>query len=139
MKKTTVIIKGNPKFIRRNQKAESFYNDLKSFFEDHGFEVSFDSGRPHTVPKKAHIWIGHSRGADRLRFAAPSIIVLGIGVPESSNEFFFPIINHPKDKMVKRKYQSGKIIENKFGKFDGTYHYVLTKEMKKKILEIIKR
>ena len=65
--KTAVIIKGNPKFIDNNKDADSFYEEIKSFLEDLGFEVSFDKGEPYTSPDKADLWIGHSRGADRLR------------------------------------------------------------------------
>jgi hypothetical protein len=85
-----VIIKGNPKWAQYAEK--DLYPKLKAFLEKHGYTVDFDLGKPHTTPKgKAYAWIGHSRGADRLRFAPKHIktIAIGSSLPDS--------INHPKD------------------------------------------
>lgn len=137
MKKTAVIVKGNPKLIDGNTKADVFYNELKIFLESLGFEVSFDVGEPFTQPQNADVWIGHSRGADRLRFALPAIITIGIGVPESEEQNNFHVVNHPDDKMTKRKFDSGEIIEGDKNITDDN-HYLLTEEMKNEIKNIIK-
>ena len=80
LKRKAVIIKGNPKFVEGSQKklAEPFYNELKELLESKGYETSFDSGEPHTTPEAADLWVGHSRGQDRLRFAPEGTRTLAI-------------------------------------------------------------
>lgn len=80
LKRKAVIIKGNPKFVEGSQKklAEPFYNELKELLESKGYETSFDSGEPHTTPEAADLWVGHSRGQDRLKFAPEGTRTLAI-------------------------------------------------------------
>jgi GNAT superfamily N-acetyltransferase len=91
--KTAVIIKGNPdaRVERGKELADAFYAELKATLESEGFHVSFDPGLPHTSPKKADVWLGHSRGVDRLRFAPKGTITIAVG---SGIE---DAINHPED------------------------------------------
>lgn len=79
-KRKAVIIKGNPKFVEGSQKklAEPFYNNLKELLEAKGYETSYDAGEPHTTPEAADLWVGHSRGQDRLRFAPEGTRTLAI-------------------------------------------------------------
>ena len=138
--KTAVIIKGNPILVVGNERADKFYNELKSFLESLDFKVAFDNGEPFTSPSPADLWIGHSRGSDRLRFAPPGTIVIGLGVPDSVEGNNFPVVNHPEDELAHRVYESGKIIKGEdTGHLDDTYHYVLSEDMKAQISEIIKR
>jgi len=113
--KTAVIIKGNPKFVAGNKEADKYYADLASFLEEQGFSVTFDPGLEYTTPKKADLWISHSRGKDRLRFAPEGIMTIATGVEGG--------INHPEDKSLKK------------GDIPDNFHYILTEEMKKKIKE----
>ncbi len=145
MQKTAVIIQGNPELIEDNLDAGVFYAELTDFLTELGFEVFLDPGAEFTSPQEANVWIGHSRGADRLRFAPAGTMVIGIGVPqnlgdEGSEENIFPIVNHPEDEMVKRLFRDGEVVEGKSdSELDDTYHYVLSEEMKdelKKILEV---
>ncbi len=138
--KSAVIIKGNPALVNNNERADIFYKELASFLEQLGFSVKFDFGEPHTTPPPADLWVGHSRGSDRLRFAPPETLTIGIGVPESTGDTPFPIVNHPDDKMVNRKFSSGKVIEGMEGdELDDANHYVLSEDMKAEIIKIIKR
>ena len=118
---TAVIIKGNPDYISDHN---DFYEEIKSFLEGLGYEVSFDEGAPETSPPKADLWIGHSRGGDRLEGAVPEYAkaVLAIGVPDPTNQPF-PAINHPDD-------------QPEVGKEPGEFHFIFTKKMKDKIEEI---
>jgi hypothetical protein len=122
---TAVIIKGNPDYISGHN---DFYEDIKSFLVGlrPGYEVSFDAGAPMTTPPKADLWIGHSRGSDRLEGAVPEYAkaVLAIGVPDPANQPF-PAINHPNDRP-------------EVGKVPDESHFVFTVEMKNKIKEISK-
>lgn len=111
--KTAVIIKGNPKFIEGNSEADRFYDDLKRFLEGLGYSVSFDPGSPYTSPDVASVWVGHSRGVDRLRFAPHGTIVVSLGVEGG--------INHPQDQSLKK------------GDIPDSYHYILTEDMKNAI------
>jgi len=136
--KSAVIIKGNQALVKNNKQASLFYQDLAFLLEKLGFSVEIDSGEPFTVPKPADLWIGHSRGADRLRFAPSGTKVIGIGVPESTGDDDFPIVNHPDDEMVKLKFSKGKIvIGEEDNKIDDTNHYILTDDMKMEIKNII--
>jgi len=72
-KPLAIIIKGNLERIasaNMGKTADAFYNKIKKLLEKQGYRVEFDLGLPHTVPdQSAEVWIGHSRGADRLQFA----------------------------------------------------------------------
>src|SRR5277367_2136373 len=91
---SAVIIKGDPNDIDGNEQANTFYDDLKTFLQDLGFSVVFDAGIEFTTPKSANLWIGHSRGADRLRFAPPGICLIGINTPQAKEGDDFPILNN---------------------------------------------
>ena len=123
-KKSAVIIKGNPKYLKNRG---DFYDEIKEFLENLGYSVKFDAGLPKTSPPKADLWIGHSRGADRLEGAVPDYAkaVLGFGVPDSENQPF-PVINHENDKSA-------------VGKEPTDDHFIFTDEMKDKIKEITSR
>lgn len=108
---TAVIVKGNPKYLAGNPHAEAFYGDLEAHLKGLGYGVSFDPGEPHTTPKPADLWVGHSRGASRLRFAPEGTRTVALGTADG--------LYHPED--------------NSLHDFDVTpneYHYMLTQEMK---------
>lgn len=88
-KPTAVIIKGNPKYIRSNPDADRFYAELAAHLRDNGYDVSFDAGKAYTSPPAADLWVGHSRGTDRLRFAPETTRTVALGVPGG--------ICHPED------------------------------------------
>jgi hypothetical protein len=111
--RTAIIIKGNPKFIEGNVSAENFYNDLRTFLEGLGYIVSFDDGESYTTPPEADLWIGHSRGSDRLRFAPKSTKTIALGIQGG--------INHPKDRAILP------------GQIPDEFHYILNDEMKNQI------
>ena len=78
-KPRAVIIKGNPAYIKDNPRAEAFYEELKQLISEAGYEPTFDEGKPHTLPdESAALWVGHSRGIDRLRFAPPGVKTLAV-------------------------------------------------------------
>jgi hypothetical protein len=116
-KPSAVIIKGNPKYID-SQMANDFYNEISQYLEDKGCSVKFDAGEPYTEPPKADIWIGHSRGADRLRFAPENTITINIGNDDG--------IFHPKDNV------DDDLPPNK-------YHFVFTNNMKKELDDAIEK
>lgn len=137
---TAVIITGNPKYIANNPRADAFYAELAAFLDALGFTVAFDAGAPQTVPPPANLWIGHSRGADRLRFAPAETITIGIGTPQTPEGNSFPVVNHPDDAMAERTYRAGSVVDGPTGiPNDDTYHYVLTEDMKRAIADIVKR
>jgi hypothetical protein len=76
MAKTAVVVKGNPRFVedaRVKKCADTFYEDIAAIMEARGYAVAFDRGEPYTTPPNATVWIGHSRGVDRLRFAPAGV------------------------------------------------------------------
>jgi hypothetical protein len=71
------IIKGNPAAMKGKEKAyDAFYQQVADLAAQHGRSVAYDEGLPKTVPPGGKIWIGHSRGADRLRFAPEGVETL---------------------------------------------------------------
>lgn len=119
---TVVIIQGNPKYIRGNPTAKAFYESIRKYLESAGCEVSFDPGEPYTLPKTADIWIGHSRGTDRLRFAPKTVTVLAFGSSIDG------AINHPEDNAVKKTWK---------GEAPNAYHFTFTDEMRSAIDKVI--
>ena len=69
-KPLAIIIKGNPKYLNKNKDiANNFYNNIKTMLEEKGYRVKFNNGEPYTQPENADLWVAHSRGIDRLKFA----------------------------------------------------------------------
>lgn len=106
-----VLVTGNPAFIANNPDADRFYGQIESLLSDAGYETTRDPGEPYTAPEPADLWVGHSRGTDRLRFAPTGVrtVRLGSSHPDA--------INHPDDTAVS---------------VDGrpsVSHYTLTPEM----------
>lgn len=91
-RRSAVIIKGNP--ARTQPEAYGgLYEALAKKLKAAGYDITFDAGAPHTVPPKADVWIGHSRGADRLRFAGEEKVPLAIAIGSHQKG----AINHPGD------------------------------------------
>lgn len=112
--RTAVIITGNPRYIANNPKAEAYYQAIEDHLAGLGYSVQRDPGAPYTSPPPADLWIGHSRGADRLRFAPAGTRTVAFG---SSRE---GAVNHPAD-----------IVDQPAGSFvPPDEHYVLTDAMR---------
>ena len=112
--RAAVIITGNPHYITNNPKADAYYRAIEDHLAELGYSVKRDPGAPHTSPPPADLWIGHSRGADRLRFAPAGTRTVAFG---SSRE---GAVNHPAD-----------IVDQPAGSFTPPdEHYVLTDEMR---------
>lgn len=93
-----VVIKGNPKYInsdKNKELANDFYNKIGNHLNDRGFDVVFDDGEPYTSPQEADLWVGHSRGVDRLRFADKGTILVGLGTNQGIPGMHMYM--HPKD------------------------------------------
>jgi GNAT superfamily N-acetyltransferase len=114
-KKSAVIVMGNPKYIEGDSRADKFYAGLAKFVESKGYDVSFDPGTPHTSPKKADLWIGHSRGIDRLQYAPKGTVTIAMGSPDIKGS-----INHPLDRAA-------------VGKTPTKHHYMLSSPMKQEL------
>lgn len=138
-KPTAVIIKGNPIYIKGNPHAASFYRELADFLRSEGYKVKLDAGEPFTSPPKADLWVGHSRGVDRLRFAPKGTITVALGTLDG--------IMHPVDENYQRNIE--KLISH-FGSREKMRslleklappkeHYILTSEMKRAIKSMKKR
>ena len=112
---TAVIVRGNPKYIENNPNADRFYGELKGLLQTKGYDVQFDEGKPYTSPPSASLWVGHSRGVDRLRWAPEGTKTVAVGSFVDGDAS-----NHPKDKVVA-------------GRSPNRFHYVLSKDMKKEL------
>lgn len=90
-KSLAIIIKGNPKYLRDRAvkpMAEQFYAEIAQILQDKGYQVEFDPGLPYTLPKVyAAVWVAHSRGIDRLRFAPKRIKTIALQTKEHDQHF----------------------------------------------------
>lgn len=109
---SAVLITGNPKYIKDNPAADKFYEAIEQDLKAKGYTVRRDPGEPYTSPPNANLWIGHSRGADRLRFAPSGTRTLAFGSNAKG------AINHPDD-----------VVEMSAGHVPPAAHYVFTPEM----------
>lgn len=116
-KKTAVIIMGNPAYVDGDPRAGAFYRQIRDELESAGYEVTMDPGEPYTSPEPADLWVGHSRGVDRLRFAPDGTETVGFGAPTGA-------INHPDDDPVA-------------GKEPSDAHYELSPEMLQALRDVM--
>lgn len=133
--KSAVIIKGNPKFIKLyKDESKNFYDNISEFLELRGYKVEYDSGEEYTTPPIADLWIGHSRGISRLRFAPEEVKTIGLG-GKSLKSDNFKIINHPiDDEMINEWYKENSSTK---GMTPPKEHFIFTDEMKEAIDELI--
>ena len=112
--KSAVIIKGNPKYTN-SRIAKSFYSELEQFLIDNGYTVHIDDGSIKSRPPVADVWIGHSRGIDKLDAAPAETLTIQMGFPSE-----YDAISHPKDNAA-------------VGRLPNKYHFTLSSEMKRKL------
>jgi len=111
---SVALIKGNPKHIKDNPNATSFYEQLEGLLQEQGYDVTMDDGEPFTQPGEGHsAWIGHSRGGDRLRFAPEGVSTLRL-------DDYEPEDSHGEDGVP------------------NDNHYMITDEMREAILGLSK-
>lgn len=127
MSQSVVIITGNPKRITK-KKHKSFYDELAVFLQGLDCTVQFDAGNPYTTPLPADIWIGHSRGADRLRFAPEKTLTIALGSHKSG------AINHSKEIVSPDPTHFDSL-----SKKEQQYHFTLDTQMKNEIANRIKK
>ncbi len=86
-----MLVTGNPKYTATPQ-AKAFYKQIEKHLTGMGYQVTRDPGEDYTMPSAADLWVGHSRGAERFRFApkGQKYVALGSNLPGA--------INHPDDK-----------------------------------------
>jgi ATP-dependent DNA ligase len=83
------LITGNPYYTEGAQKAQAdkFYSGVQSYLESQGYEVGRHRGDPYTSPDAGDLWVGHSRGTDRLRFAPPGTRTVSLDAYEDENDY----------------------------------------------------
>ena len=123
---SVTLITGNPDHIEGNARAAAYYATIERLLRKRGHEVKRDPGLPYTVPEESDLWIGHSRGADRLRFAPEHTETLAFGAPDYPGA-----INHPSDG-------------EKAGPEDAAYeppseHYIFTTAQRKALMDTLNK
>ena len=119
---TAVVVKGNPAFINNNPLANKFYDHVAKMLRGNKYSVTFDKGEPYTIPPKADLWIGHSRGADRLRFAPKGTKTIDL------NKFEHPAAKNWLSRQVEGSQEA-----------PPPHHYIFTNEQKNAIMNIIRK
>lgn len=61
-----VLVTGNPKYINKPI-AVNYYKEIVDFLNRCGVDTTIDPGDDYTCPPHADFYIGHSRGASRIR------------------------------------------------------------------------
>ena len=107
-KPLAVIVKGNPKYIsdpKIEPMANKFYAEVAQLLENKGYRVAFDPGLEYTSPDtSAQVWIGHSRGIDRLRFAPEHIKTIELLTQDHTMKF----VNNDERGSAPEHYQLSK-------------------------------
>lgn len=110
-----VIIMGDPAAVAGREDAENFYRQIGQHLENNGFVVQYDPGLAETQPIEADVWIAHSRGADRLKFAPSKTATVALSAPDVPGAIW-----HPRDEQ--RSWPRAP-------KVPSRYHFTLTPEM----------
>lgn len=76
-----VVVMGNPRYTedpKLQHLATVLYCQIKMFLQAR-YEVKFDAGKPFTHPDfHAKLWVGHSRGIDRLQYAPKGVKTIAL-------------------------------------------------------------
>lgn len=125
---TATIVMGNPKYVSGNPLAKKFYEEIKEYLEERGYNTEIDPGLPYTTPPRADLWVGHSRGVDRLRFAPPTTKTMAVGSSEEG------AVNHPVDAAWIKRLEAGEVD----GESPPREHYIFTPDMKRALDKIVR-
>jgi hypothetical protein len=129
-----VIITGNPKYLAlHQQEANKFYSDIAYFLMNMGYEVYYDPGEPYTTPPSADIWVGHSRGIGRLRFAPGGTKTIGFGGRTRPDDMW-QTVNHPEDE--RKLLDHVAVHGTSRGFYPGPEHYEFTKDMEQALFDL---
>lgn len=126
-RKKAVIIKGNPYYLEQGPDTagyRAYYKDIENELRNAGYgDVVYDKGESGTSPPPADLWVGHSRGASRLRFAPKGTKTLNITEYEDG-------INAYKAKLLREMHKRGYSSITEFPVEErprpGREHYTLT-------------
>ena len=126
-RKKAVIIKGNPYYLEQGPDTAgyaAYYKDIENELRSAGYDdVIYDRGEPMTLPPPADLWVGHSRGASRLRFAPKGTKTLNITEYEDGiNEYKTRLLK----EMRKRGYSSVREFPVEERPRPGREHFTLT-------------
>ena len=125
--KKAVIIKGNPYYLEQGPDTAgyaAYYKAIEDELRSAGYaDVVYDRGDPMTTPPSADLWVGHSRGASRLRFAPKDTKTINITEYEDGiNEYKTRLL----EDMNKRGYSSMEDFPVEERPRPGKEHYTLT-------------
>jgi RimJ/RimL family protein N-acetyltransferase len=126
-RKKAVIIKGNPYYLEQGPDTagySAYYKAIEDELRSAGYDdVVYDRGDPMTLPPPADLWVGHSRGASRLRFAPKGTKTLNITEYEDGiNEYKAELLR----EMRKRGYSSVREFPVEDRPRPGREHFTLT-------------
>lgn len=86
-----VIIKGNPKYLddpKMKPLANIFYAEISIILKVRKYRVEFDAGEAYTTPNEtARVWIAHSRGISRLKFAPAHIKTIALETMDHHKQY----------------------------------------------------
>ena len=133
-KHKAVIIEGNPYYLNSESKQNyrRYYDEIKDNLHNAGYDdVVFDPGEDYTTPPSADLWVGHSRGAGRLRFAPKGTRTLDITQYEDGIEEYKALM---AKEMKKRGYKSVRDFPAHLRPVPGPEHHTLTQRAKDAIM-----
>jgi hypothetical protein len=126
LERSAVIVHGNSKYEHKAIKHNT-YDEIEKALKQAGInKVYHDPGKEFTEPRKADVWVGFSKGGDRLRFGDKSVLKISINDTASEHS----VVN-PDDKLT---CDIGKPNCN-----PAKSHFIITDEMKNKLISLIKK
>jgi hypothetical protein len=151
-KPTAVLIEGNwdehvfPLGKHPNyQRQVNYYNRIEDYLKNKGYSVTRDKGLPKTMPPEADLWVGHSRGVGRFRWAPEGQDMLAFGSNKHRDDEHWKstrddivYANHPLDGRNKPRgsgVAGGSIEERRsYARHpDSKYHFYFSKDQRQAI------
>jgi hypothetical protein len=129
--KSAVIIKGNPYYIEQGPDADNYskyYKEIENELRSAGYgDISFDRGDENTTPRNADLWVGHSRGSSRLKFAPKGTKTFDTTQYEDGVEEYKAIL---LKAMLEKGYSSLHEFPVEERPRPGSEHYTITDRMR---------
>ena len=129
--RSAIIIKGNPYYTEQGPDVDNYanyYKEIEDELRKAGYgDISYDRGDDYTTPKDADLWVGHSRGSGRLKYAPEGTKTLDVTQYEDGIEDYKTLLLRA---MLDKGYSSVGEYPVEERPRPGPEHYTVTDRMR---------
>lgn len=129
--RSAVIIKGNPYYTEQGPDVDNYanyYKEIEDELRKAGYEdITYDRGDDYTTPRDADLWVGHSRGSGRLKYAPEGTKTLDVTQYEDGIEDYKALLLRA---MLDKGYSSVGEYPVEERPRPGPEHYTVTDRMR---------